>query len=749
MLVLMDVFGIKEAMSDFWRYVCMSIDNVVYWFVEVILQLIMDLSKVEIFTQTTINTFTKRIYIILGLVMVFKIMISFIQILIDPDTLTDKEKGAGSVLKRVVISLVLIVLVPSIFSTARKIQTYVLPIIPRVIMGVTAEDDGDGITTESKIGKLMAWYSFLPFFDYAGTCNDGSIKSYDDTDNTSSSNVEISSVSEAFANINRKDKSCGEGDYHYVYNHKIIVSTIVGAYLVYTLVTVAVQVAVRAIKFGICEFIAPIPIASYIDPKTSKQTFDKWVSTSIKVYLDLFIQLIVVYFVAFIFQTYFADGNNFKIIVENTGGSFWRATLVILFMIVGLLSFVKQFPKFLSDLLGLNTSGDMANIFKGAGWKQVGGTLAAPASMVSSGLSAFRYSRKHGENGIRGGIKTAGSTLGAMLRAGKSSFGAAINGKGPGEVFDTRRGVQAITEQKINTRANQLLDQKRYDEAWLPEKYKNKIENNKNEMARQRNRYNNAALINDTTVMQDALQRIDALKAERRVIDDNLKNYRRKAKENGDLAPPAGSLRAKISDTWNDFSGNPVPDSKTYHAAAGFMNEGKAIFNEAKSKVAEKPTLIKDKLSLSYHDDVNKRDVSVSATYGDVFDAYRAMQEGRTINDARFQNLSRSTMETLYGDALKSAAAQYVNEVEKGNIDNENMKQKIGRWQVRLENEINISKGDRSEVTGKIKEFITNDGKEIKLHGDLFKGADNIGERFETKSTQLAATEAAKKGSNN
>ena len=41
------------------------------------------------------------------------------------------------------------------------------------------------------------------------------------------------------------------------------------------------------------------------------------------------------------------------------------------------------------------------------------------------------------------------------------------------------------------------------------------------------------------------------------------------------------------------------------------------------------------------------------------------------------------------------------------------MKQKIGRWQVRLENEINISKGDRSEVTGKIKEFITNDGKEI------------------------------------
>lgn len=447
MFVLMDIFGIKEAMSDFWRYVCMSIDNVVYWFVEVILQLIMDLSKVEIFTQTTINTFAKRIYIILGLVMVFKMMISFIQILIDPDTLTDKEKGAGAILKRVVISLILIVLVPSIFSTARKIQTYVLPIIPRVIMGVTAEDDGDGITTESKVGKLMAWYSFLPFFDYAGTCNDGSIKSYDDTDDTSSSNVEISSVSEAFANINRKDKSCGEGDYHYVYNHKIIISTIVGAYLVFTLVTVAVQVAIRAIKFGICEFIAPIPIASYIDPKTSKQTFDKWVSTSIKVYLDLFIQLIVVYFVAFIFQTYFADGNNFKIIVANTGGSFWRATLVVLFIIIGLIKFVKEFPKFLSDLLGLSTNGDISKIFKGA-WASAAGVAGAAVG---------------GTGNLINGIRDKNMGVGRTLASGAAGFAsglwrsqvAALKGKDAKAVYDsTTKRVFAARNQRIADKAN-------------------------------------------------------------------------------------------------------------------------------------------------------------------------------------------------------------------------------------------------------------------------------------------------------
>lgn len=365
MLILSVLSGIGEAISNGFRYIMMSIDNVVFYFIEVVYQLIMDLANVKIFTQTTINTFTKRIYVILGLVMVFKMMISFVQILINPDTMKDKEKGLGSVLKRVVISLILIVLVPSIFRTAREIQGYILPVIPRVIMGTQIDDEGEN--TNERVGHAVAWYSFLPFFDYAGTCNDGSINTYNEDENQeeSSPDVIIASTSDALQNINRQDKTCGTGTYHYFYEHKIFISTAVGVYLLFTLVQVAVQVAIRAIKFAICEFVAPIPIASYIDPKTSKSTFDKWVSTSIKVYLDLFIQLIVVYFVAFVFVT-ISKWENVKVIIANTGGSFGRATLVILFIIIGLFKFVKEFPKFLSGLLGLGTDGAIGQIFKGA-----------------------------------------------------------------------------------------------------------------------------------------------------------------------------------------------------------------------------------------------------------------------------------------------------------------------------------------------------------------------------------------------
>ena len=100
-LVILD--NIVEAMENFKRSFLITLDRIVYWFVEQVLQLIVDLANVNIFTDTTINAFARRIYVLLGLVMVFKLMISFIQVLIDPDAMSDKEKGVGNVLKRVVI----------------------------------------------------------------------------------------------------------------------------------------------------------------------------------------------------------------------------------------------------------------------------------------------------------------------------------------------------------------------------------------------------------------------------------------------------------------------------------------------------------------------------------------------------------------------------------------------------------------------------------------------------------------------
>lgn len=411
----------------FWdnlRKILIGIDVIVYGLVEQVLQTIVDLSNVQIFTDVAINEFSRRIYIILGLVMVFKVMMSFIQILINPDSMSDKEKGAGNILKRVVIALALIVFVPSIFKMARDVQGYVLPIIPKVILGIESSDTATDPISQSNIGSAMAWYSFLPFFDYANeTCDTGTIQKIVSNDTT---DYEINSVGAAFNHITDKD-ACNNGDYKYT--HKYLVSTLVGAYLLFSLVQIAIQIAIRALKLGICEFVAPIPIASYIDPKTSKSTFDKWVSTSIKVYLDLFIQLIAVYFVVFVFITIF-DNASISSIVSSAGNNWWRASLIVLFIIVGLLKFVKEFPKFLSGLLGISTDVAIGSIFKNA-WVGAKETAGFAKNLVKAPISNVKEMKntKYADGSSPTKLRIAGSALGGVLGVTGHTIAGKISGK--------------------------------------------------------------------------------------------------------------------------------------------------------------------------------------------------------------------------------------------------------------------------------------------------------------------------------
>ena len=438
------------------------IDKAIYWFVELLLQLILDLADTQIFSQSVITEFANRIYIILGLVMLFKIIISFIQILINPDKMDDKEQGVGNILMRVVISLLLIVLVPSIFSLARQLQSYIIPIIPKVVLGTEAgSTDGDMMNTS---GRAMAFYSYTAFFTYNNPeCNDGSIYG---TGNDPT-NVTVYDVPSAVKNINEKcPDSSDENGYRYKYDWPM--SMIVGIYLVFMLVQIAVAVAIRAIKLGICEFIAPIPIASYIDPKTSKQAFDNWVSTSIKTYLDLFTRLIVVYFVVFVFMIIVAD-ETFDTILASVGGDTTRQALVVIAIIIGLLQFAKQSYKFISDMLGVKEGmGDIGGMFRGEGLKGIAGALGTVGAAVGSGIGNARYAWQNRDknHNIRS-LFSAGARGLAGAGAATVRGGLAVaNGKGWRAAFkDNIATTTGNSHRRVNAKALAKISQEEYETA--------------------------------------------------------------------------------------------------------------------------------------------------------------------------------------------------------------------------------------------------------------------------------------------
>ena len=128
-----------------------AIDSVVYWLLVNIVNLLSDIARTNIFTQPTLDNFANRMYFIMGTIMFFKMAISVVHYIIDPDKLTDSKTGFASIIKNTIVALILVVVVPIAFRYATYIQQAVLQddTIGRIITGRTGG-------TQNNVGDTVA-----------------------------------------------------------------------------------------------------------------------------------------------------------------------------------------------------------------------------------------------------------------------------------------------------------------------------------------------------------------------------------------------------------------------------------------------------------------------------------------------------------------------------------------------------------------------------------------------------------------
>ncbi len=643
-----------KIIIDALRSIFGFIDKHVYNLVEGVFQLILDLANVEIFSGSQITKFANRLYIILGLVMIFKLMISFIQIIVNPDKMDDKEQGVGNILKRVVISLALIVLVPSIFDMARTIQNYVVPVIPRVILGgQTAE------TTIEDAGRTMALQSFFAFYGYDNpSCNDGSILGIG---TTQSNNVTIASIDAAVAssNLNKID-TCSNDPNGYKYRYVILASTALAIYLLYTLISMAVYVAIRSIKLAVCEFIAPIPIASYIDPKTSKQSFDNWVKTSFSTYLDLFVNLIGIYFIAYVFSILF-DSATITTIYSKVGGDTSRAAWITVFIIVALLKFGKEFPKFITGLLGLKEGGSLAGILKGSTALGLAGTALAA---VGSGYGSYKYAKKNGEGGLKAVQRGLGSLGGATRR------GLVATAKDEGWKGAYQNNIKATTgasHRKVNARFMAKQSQLEYEKMVSPyeETYKNAVNAYNDEIKR---------IKNDTSM--SASEKTTAMKTAEETLN-NARDARNTAVSR--IPKPIRPMQEKVMNAVNRWQGLDTPTGSSYTSAASTLANLREKFftGEAMKKLDEEGSKLNNVFhgygNFDYTDkDGNKVEADsanakeLSLNYSQVRKAYDQLMNGSydgKIEDSKGNTyeVDASKIREMFSSAQKYGAVDYLN----------------------------------------------------------------------------------------
>lgn len=90
------------------RSILMTLDHVVYWCIGVVYNILFNISETTIISSDTLKAFYGRVQLILGVIMIFKISVSLLQYIINPEAFSDKKKGIGQVITRMVTMLAML-----------------------------------------------------------------------------------------------------------------------------------------------------------------------------------------------------------------------------------------------------------------------------------------------------------------------------------------------------------------------------------------------------------------------------------------------------------------------------------------------------------------------------------------------------------------------------------------------------------------------------------------------------------------
>ena len=403
-----------------------ALANIIFVLVNQLFLLINNLSKYPFFGSDEVGSFMTTVYIAVGILMLFKLVISAIQYLVNPEQLSDKNKGLSSILTKSLIVVSLLVIVPSVFDYARSLQTTIVEQIP-IIISSNVKKSNANIKTAGDDISLTIVKGFLE-------------EKKGKTSNLKSSATKVDDIQALLlegcnANFFSIDFWSGE---KCVFSPLWFLIIPVGVYLVFLLLSMAIDIGIRTIKFGIVEVLAPIPIVSYIN---DEKKFNNWLKTSIKIYLDLFVRLALIFFVICLVDLLVINitANNFP--QELSGISDTEKIFVKIAIIIALLLFAKNAPKFISDLLGLETDESIGNMFKRAGGL-FGATTSGLRDTIAGGVNRYKKIKNDPNYKDHRGKKIASALKSAAMTGRSSMFAgtkAALSGKGYKDVKSTSK----------------------------------------------------------------------------------------------------------------------------------------------------------------------------------------------------------------------------------------------------------------------------------------------------------------------
>ncbi len=395
------------------------LDQTVYWCAAQCYQLFMKLATAQIFTDDFFAGFARRIYAILGVFMLFYLVYALLNAIVDPDKLTKGDKGVGKIASNLVVSLVLLGLMPSIFSYAYRMQNFVLSsnLLGAVILGSDVIDVSDSDSIKENEESLIRFGDYVSFTVLNAFLNpenlnptlEGGYNWYGLKEEILKKGLWMSIPSTM---SNAVSNGVSIDGVNTVITYRPLISTAAGVFLIYVLLSFTLDLGLRVVKFAFYQLLAPIPIILRIIP-SKKSTFDKWLKQTLSVYFEVFVRVALMYIVIYFINAITTNNTLMDLWTDSSTGK-----LALAVVIMGVFAFAKQAPKLISDVLGIDTGnlklgitdklkarGPIGNVLN----KGIGAVSGSLGGMATGVLNKDVNTWAAMKQGFAGGFKTGGS----------------------------------------------------------------------------------------------------------------------------------------------------------------------------------------------------------------------------------------------------------------------------------------------------------------------------------------------------
>lgn len=458
--------------------VCLWFDGLIYSLVSYAFELFMIMCQLNYNSiYFAISPLLDRVEALIVVVILFKVAMVLIQCLINPDNL---KKSGPDLIKNIAIAAVIIVSYNFVFGVINEISMLIVGTPEGYeftylssLADISSEQDeglimrflfGSDSSSNGSVGDYLS-YKTITMFLYD---NDGGNQSVLNAISTSDGSYD-------FTKLSSLPIRSGKIEYKYP-----VISGIMGLYLIYSLVCMAIQVGVRMFKLLVLQMLTPVAAISIIGEGTKAKVWSNYLSTVVSTFMELFIRMFSTLLTVCLILLFFENIDEF--FGNSDMGTGITRFFIIGILIVACFRFAKTVPELIDKVMGTKMAGSKSHfastvgsilgagvgagvglvtgitsgVNAGARWGTIGTALTGTMSGLTSGFKGNTVADKiKNIGGISGANRQRAEDL--VARGGYS--GIAASG------WQNFLGVGARQDGKLTRLENQSSALEAYNEA--------------------------------------------------------------------------------------------------------------------------------------------------------------------------------------------------------------------------------------------------------------------------------------------